>query len=279
MSAVIMDDDLARLINASGFAFQMAVEHAVRSSTGHRFRVVAREHPWRDKEADRDSFIDLVLESSAVTWVMECKRTKDATWAFLVEDPTPVARQRCLWIGNGADRRCAAWYDVNCKPLSPESQFCAVRGTGEGQQPMLERISATVIRSTDAIADQDIRLLMQREGATGAWGIYIPVIVTTATLKVCRIDPATIDVADGKVTDAEAAEVPMVRFRKTFTAAGPPNAKATDLGAASLEGERTVLVINAAHLVDVLQQTEMFREDPMFDSWPWADLVKELGIQ
>ena len=79
--------------------------------------------------------------------------------------------------------------------------------------------------------------------------------------------------------DGDSEEVPMVRFRKTFTAALPPNAKATDLESASREGERTVLVINATHLVDVLQQTKMFLANPVFDQWPWVGLADELGLQ
>ena len=117
-----MCDNPQRLINASGFAFQLAIEHAVSSSNGHRFRVVAREHPWRDLVTERDSFVDLVLQSHAVTWVVECKRTRDATWAFLVEEALsdPIARLKCVWVGANADgRRAAAWYDVNCEPLSP----------------------------------------------------------------------------------------------------------------------------------------------------------------
>ena len=36
-------DDLNKLVNASGFAFQLGVEHAVRQRRGHRWRVVSRE--------------------------------------------------------------------------------------------------------------------------------------------------------------------------------------------------------------------------------------------
>ena len=74
---MVEKNDLIKLVNASGFAFQLAVEHAVCSSHGHNFQFVSREHAWRDADADRGGFIDLVLQSSAVTWVVECKRTRD----------------------------------------------------------------------------------------------------------------------------------------------------------------------------------------------------------
>ena len=118
--------NLTKLVNASGFAFQMAVEHAVRSSHGHNFKVISREHAWRDPKHDREGFIDLVLQSSMVTWAVECKRTKEAKWIFLVDKMKgePVPHIRCLWVvASGKGQRAAGWDDVNCKPWSPESQF------------------------------------------------------------------------------------------------------------------------------------------------------------
>jgi len=92
-----MSTELARLLNASGFAIQMAVEHAVRSSGGHNFEVVAREHPRRDPQHEKEGYIDLVLQSSAVMWAVECKRARDATWVFLVDQTKRdlVAKIRC----------------------------------------------------------------------------------------------------------------------------------------------------------------------------------------
>jgi len=39
--------ELKRLVNASGFAFQLGIEHAVRQNQGeYGWDVVSREHPW-----------------------------------------------------------------------------------------------------------------------------------------------------------------------------------------------------------------------------------------
>lgn len=266
-----MAKDPKNIADASGFAFQMAVEHAVQSTAGHNFSVVAKEHAWHDELTGRDGFIDLVLESGAVTWAVECKRTKDASWVFLVDaaKKAPVADVRCLFVQADPDgKRAAGWFDVKTRPESPESAFCAVHGSGEGQTPMLERIATGLIRSTDALADEDIGL--ERTMRHGSWGIYIPAIVTTANLQVGYADASQISLADGLLPqDTIFDEVPMVRFRKTFSTEMPPNPKSGDLGEVSIQKERTVMVINSRHFVDTLTKLKMYREGT-WGKWPWV---------
>lgn len=269
--------DLSSLVNASGFAFQLTVEHLVRSSHGHHWRVVSREHPWRDPATGAEGFIDLVLQSGAVTWVIECKRTRGASWVFLVESDKPeqVDRCRCLWVVGHKSGRClAGWDDIHQKPDSTESSFCVIRGSGEAAPPLLERIASRLLLATDCLAEQEVRLLTTR--SEGSWGVYAPVIVTTAALHVSRIDPRVVSIHDGTVSALESTRVPLVRFRKAFLTREPPRSTATTLGQAAVERERTVLVVSAEALTDVLKSAKILR-DEWSDQWPWSAAVDELS--
>src|SRR5256885_1457165 len=65
--SIVMNEtkDLAGLVNASGFALQLAIAKAVEdSSSQHRFELEAHEHPWKTTE-DR-GFIDLIFGRSNV---------------------------------------------------------------------------------------------------------------------------------------------------------------------------------------------------------------------
>ena len=56
-------DDVTPVIAAlqrSGFPMQTRVEHEIRARTVNGWRVAASEHPWIDRDADQEQFIDLV---------------------------------------------------------------------------------------------------------------------------------------------------------------------------------------------------------------------------
>lgn len=89
----INHDDLAKLVNRSGFLFQLAVEEHVRqSSPSHGWDVLAREYPWHTRDQARSGFIDFVAGKDFLRAVVECKRTQGGEWIFLVPEP---ARETC----------------------------------------------------------------------------------------------------------------------------------------------------------------------------------------
>ncbi|MBZ5638812.1 MAG: hypothetical protein LAO51_08660 [Acidobacteriia bacterium] len=268
---------LKNLLNSSGFPFQLGIEHQVRSSAGsHSWAVVSREHPWTHMESGSTGFIDLVLRSSSVLWVVECKRTQNATWLFLVphdQQPT-IARVRCLWnVGNSRPIVMRGWDDLPQAPPSYEATFCVIRGTGEADKPLLERLSATLARSADALADEEYVLVAPKRAEF--LRIYMPVIVTNASLRVAKVDPAAVSLFDGRVEREEFEEVSAVRFRKSFTSDRPPNSNPSDLESAAAVRERTVMVVSASHLVDVLRSTKMEINRIFGDEWPWEVALRE----
>src|SRR5262249_25748498 len=79
------EEEFRKIVNASGFLFQLRVENEIETTQlDHRWTVLAREHPWQDVASDRNGYIDLVLGKANVRLVIECKRTRDADWIFLV---------------------------------------------------------------------------------------------------------------------------------------------------------------------------------------------------
>ncbi|MFS8083719.1 MAG: hypothetical protein ACMG51_09725 [Ginsengibacter sp.] len=111
---------------------------------------------------------------------------------------------------------------------------------------MLERIASDLVSATEALVNEERPFLPQ----FGILRTYASVIVTTASLKVCTVDPAYISLTNGKAPNVVAEEVPFVRFRKQFTTrlgVAPQGSGEwwTDLAHGK---EHTVFVVNASSL-------------------------------
>ena len=100
MVAKSLDEKARDVLNASGFVFQLAVEHEVwRGSERHEWRVRDEEHPYTTPTMS--GHIDLILKKGAMLLIVECKRTREGIWAFIA--------------GRGADRRHARWLHVESR--------------------------------------------------------------------------------------------------------------------------------------------------------------------
>jgi hypothetical protein len=256
-------DKLRKLLNASGFAFQLALESAVRSTPADEpWKVTGREHPW--STASGSGYIDLVLSRGNIHLVIECKRSRDAVWMFLMPDDKQLSRShaRVRWTDTRPQRPdLADWGDVQVYPSSPEADFCVVRGQGERDAPLLERIAASVAESADGLSG-DLLELRKGERRTS---VIIPVIVTTAELLLSQFDPKEIDLKTGEVSAATFTAVPHLRFRKSLAPSAVPDhyepTSFRDLRAAS---ERTVFVVNGQHFTSWLNAFAIGGS-----SWPW----------
>ena len=246
---------LEGIVNASGFMLQIGLRTAVeQTQRRHRFEIEAMEHPWRT--AEQTGFIDLIIGRNLVRLVCECKRSRDGNWVFAVERDAPEGdRVRFHWTRFGKSHLFGGWFNFGLSTTSHESQFCMIRGSGENDSPLLERIASRLLVSVEALAAEETSLRVVRD-TRDAHRIYVPVIVTTARLWICRYRPEDIDLATGDLAKTEFEEVPMIRFRKALT----PPAEPEDDGnvnempyrafrRVSREQERTVIVVNAASFV------------------------------
>lgn len=265
-------EDLLKLVNASGFLFQLKVEQEVNETTSkHHKTVLAREHRWVDPIAKNEGFIDLILTTGTNgRMILECKRVIDANWIFLV--PTrarPVTHANVLWSYKIDDNhQVVAWDKMPLYPESLVSSFCIVRGQGEKDQPMLERIASVLLRSTECLAEEELQY-PRSNGLTGI-RFYFPVIVTTAKLKVCRYSSSKIDLSSGQIPEGEFEDVPFLRFTKSMSTRLSSSKTPSSLTEASQESQRTVFVMNADSLSETLLSKWEF--DHAHGPFPWSNL-------
>lgn len=264
---------LTNLVNASGFVFQLAVANSIRSSGGHEWEIIAEEHPWHDPESDAEGFIDIVIKKGAVTFVIECKRSKEGSWVFLAPAGSDhVRRVRMLWVaGTQKKKTGSGWDDIDFLPPSDEARFCVVRGTGEGEKSLLERLASQLCMAADSLANEDASLRPNK--GQDFYCLYVPVIVTNADIHICKLSPEKVSLATGNISEGDFSSSQVVRFRKSFSSKAPPNASAQDLSMSATERERTILVVSASSLVVFLEKLDI-RKD-MFDRWPWVPFFEQ----
>src|SRR5262245_35384057 len=150
---------LLTIANASGFLFQLRVADLVEATLRqHGWQVLLREHPWADPSGS--GFIDMILahDRDSVRLVVECKRAKEGQWIILLADAdeAKIRRTRSFVTLNARSGKEAGWGNCEFSPSSPESNMCIVRGTGESDSPLLERIAAMLSRATEFFGRQEL---------------------------------------------------------------------------------------------------------------------------
>lgn len=249
-------------VNASGFPFQIAVEALVNDTRDqHGWHTRYTEHSWTNIETGESGFIDIVLENShgTLSFVVECKRVKDTAWIFLIdEDQRKNRRHAKSFVLNKSYEKTKRfeWLDLTLDPSTPQSQYCVIPGTDQRNKSLIERVAADLVSSTEGLALEDKSLSLDDRNILK---VYFNVIVTTATLQICRFDSASINIEDGTLNDADFEEVPYLRFRKQlnpvykipkiFSVAG-----SHDIARAK---ENTVFVVNSKYLVQFLKEFEI----------------------
>ena len=211
--------DLSKEVNRSGFPLQIAIEHAINtSSREHGWSVLHREHAWRSKNGD-SGFADLILEDGprSSVLVIECKRVLDSDWIFLTGTEPDKTFSSRLWVNNTADhgKEHTGYFDVINYPACFTSEFCVVPGNSASDRPMLERVAADVLSATEALALEEFPHLTARKFGFRCYG---SLIVTTANLHLAELDPSKISIQSGTADSTNVRPVNWVRFRKQFSA-------------------------------------------------------------
>ena len=262
-----MDDNVFRKqVNASGFPFQLRVEHEIRASYDkHGWLPLAQEHRWVNTMSGTEGFIDLVLEKTIppyLFWymVIECKRIRGGSWVFL--NPRSPHQQRYSAHALVTNRQhnkpvSTIWVKADFTPESPVSSFCTVPGQGDRDTPMLERISGELLDSLESLATKQLNIGPEVSQAfPEVKAIYVPVIVTNTELVICKFEPSEIDLSEGILTgkSGEFQSVPFIRFQKSFTTRYTTATVPMSLRETNKENERTILVVHAPRLPDFLRQ-------------------------
>lgn len=250
----MQEDKLRKNLNSSGFPFQIAVESVIANISG--WKVSKREYPWHNNDTGQNGFIDIIAEKNSVTLVVECKRVRDTEWIFLCS-PTNMDRSHArFWVNRvGGREQAVGWYDGQVEPSSPEADFCAVIGQ-DHRKPLLENLASELISATEAFAVEEFPFFKDIPISM----CYFPVIITTAELYICKIDPSDIEMESGEIKNPTFEAVPFLRFRKSLTTAPPrfaierPITRPEELAEAR---ERTVFVLNASNLKESLGHWEI----------------------
>jgi hypothetical protein len=268
----VKDLELEKAVNDSGFPMQLGLKHIVETS-GVRWEVALSEHPWRDPASGEDRFLDLALrQGNDQLLVIECKRSRETDWIFIREPtrnpPNNQRREGRAWVtarkqGNvlRLNGWCGGWFE----PRSPVAQYCVIRKNNQRTQELLERTAAEVVRATEALAGQNLAIHAPRNIRFSC--VYVPVIVSTARLLICDVDPAQFDPAIGEIPGDEFSEVSMVRFSKSF---GHPTTygDATRLEDIAAYSGSSVLVVQAKYSLEFLQQWHVeFDTDTARELW------------
>jgi hypothetical protein len=251
------------IANSSGFPLQLRLAHEANSSS--RWGVFLEEHPWQSPETNAEGFIDLVLldEHRVQTMVIECKRVRQSSWVFMI--PRLDCRKRTharLWY---SDQLSDSWNEFGWSDwqgiASHEAKYCAIPGQEQGRRNLLERTAAELIEATESFAWQEKELADNVPQTMRAFRkIYIPVIVTTAELKVTCFDPSTIALEEGDLpNDTAFTTVPYVRFRKSLTSRISPESSVDKVYDLHMASERSVFVVNAENFNDFLGDWEINR--------------------
>ncbi|MBL8097970.1 MAG: hypothetical protein JNK81_02255 [Anaerolineales bacterium] len=264
------NEDFLNIVNKSGFLFQDRVEKEIDAAKPGSWMPIAHEHRWVDPLDGNEGYIDLILEYGIERMVIECKKVSDAKWIFLVPShQTKTNRAKLLWTYEGLIRsetyrkKLSVWHNFRTKLDSLEALFCIVRGQGENDNPMLERLSSHLLRSVENLANEELEYQKRSEGE---FHIYYPVIITNAKLLVCYYDSNDIEISTGQLAKANFEEVSSIRFRKNLSSSVQPK-EILHLKQANSDYERTVFIINSNHIIDVLSQMKLPYE--INAPWPW----------
>jgi hypothetical protein len=257
------DDEAERirtLVNRSGFPLQIGVEQYIRKTVDdHHCRVLYVEHSWRNPESRANGFIDIVVEheESGCVFVIECKRVLEGSWIFL--NPGANRRHAKLWVTESDSRgfRQFGWGDCLVEPRTPESTYCVIPHK-EPRRRILEPLAAEVVAATEAFAWED-RIRVKQKGKVIV--TYASVIVTTSPIHLAAFDANEVSLVDGTVPELkEKVVVPYLRFRKQLSSQVWDWDRRGDIELPErldYAKERTVFIVNAAHLNDFLVPFEV----------------------
>jgi hypothetical protein len=266
----VADERLLKQIHQSGFPFQIGVRREIeRTAEEHAWVVAAEEYHWTHQASGKSGFIDLIVDNKQYYYslIIECKRVrskdqngKGPSWIFLTprDDSTPHNRLSGFKANKLRDDEAdpklnhdkTFWTDdVEFQPSTVEAAYCVFESQDE-KSPMLERIADSLLPSVEAAGSD---WLTHRSAVNGESRVFLPVIVTNATLYTCTFDASVINMTDGNLPTGEFQAQPFIRFRKGLTQ--PKTGKnALNFKDANRKQQKSMLIVNAAELSGTLKR-------------------------
>jgi hypothetical protein len=263
------DKSRLKIINASGYLFQLKIEDEIRNLktyTDNNIKIIASEHRWVDIDTSDEGFIDTIIENGIFRYVIETKRVQDAEWIFLVprnSNPTQDTRLLFARINVSNNKYYQDWAKVIIRPLTIRSSFCLIRGQGESKLSMLERIGETLLRSVESLAVEE--LYIPYESTRDRSFVYLPIIITNAKLLISEYDPNDVDLMTGKINEASFNETPFIQFYKNMSSSLKTDSKPHNLHEANLQNNRSVIIVNSDKIAEFIDNIQIPGNAPQ----PW----------
>lgn len=273
-------------VNTSGFLFQLRVEQEIKlNSEQHRWQVLVHEHRWHDPIANESKYIDLILGKDYYRMVIECKRIQHTNWIFLQPDEMTRSSEAILhWCHNQLDQRSIAGWDkfyaneLYCYQI----EFCIQENLKNKRGHNLENIASELLQSIQSLAEEEGQLKLTKNGRAF---VYMPVIVTTTPLYLCRFNISDIDLGKGTLDNAQLEGIPYVALRKSLTTRpGSTDIDILrkkldhdlDIHTINVENERTVFIVNVQYLIDFLREVQNLKSN--FSPWDTARRTMEESV-
>jgi hypothetical protein len=240
------NDKLLKIVDSSGYQFQQAVVEKLRTlSTNRTFDGILTEHSWSHEKENLTGFIDIILMHDYVRLVIECKRSLNASWIFLLPKDkqvnTDTARLGWGFRNDSSKQTFYCYNDFNFEPKSYISNFCVIRGSDASNSSFLERLCNFLIISQDALTKEELTISTNRLPNRI---LTIPIIITTAQLFVCKYNISDISLVNGFTSNADFEIVPFIKFHKTLVNENL-RGNIINLQESNKEKERTVFIINS----------------------------------
>jgi hypothetical protein len=267
--------DAIEASNRSGYPLQAAlIEAADEAENVTRWHVLRREHPWDDSASKEKRFLDILLSSHADDetsgdryqrrMVVECKRI-NGSWVFQVpfRDAAQAAEVRVLHRFL-TQAQPSGFQTLISGPPAFASEFCSLSTlTEKGFGPdgrTIEVWASELVRAGQFLLTQEARDVgAPPPPVVGA--LYIPVIVTTATLSVLIFDPKTVDLETGFVDREKARSEPVdwVRFSKDLGLERAGFGTLKPFSSPEDRHRQDVWIVRAASFVEFLRRSTTFR--------------------
>jgi len=258
------------IINDSGYPLQIHLEKWIEETRKyHKWQVLVREHRWVNTETGDEGFIDLVLEHASYNMrlVVECKRIL-GNWTFLLPSMNPNIEHKVRILCADYKTYKLTWDDSNMTPDSYEAAYCVMETDGKKDTRTLEKFSGELLLSSEYLAKENTELikLLQEQSKMPVVNtsqqamLYLPIIVTTATLQKLTFDPSNIDIKNGKINESNTGPIEFIRFRKNL-ATNIKNIKHEESSLYTLrelnrENDRTVFIVQAENLINFLSRID-----------------------
>jgi len=130
--------------------------------------------------------------------------------------------------------------------------------------------AANLLQSVEGLASEDG--LTKCQVTESIVIIYIPVLITAASLVCSPVDPKRISASDGKLEIAHFEQVSAVTFRKSLAAEQARPADALSLRLSKRMRERSVLVVGSKKVTEILSVFKIhwtWLKDEHGDRFPW----------